>query len=116
MRKPENSKLVARALEHFDNERYRIATYVVMPNHVHVLFQLLAPHALADVMRAWKNFTSLQINRREKRSGMLWQPDYWDRLIRSEEHFYKCADYIVQNPVKARLREGEYKGAWASGP
>ena len=26
---------------HFDNERYVIDSFVVMPNHVHVLFRLM---------------------------------------------------------------------------
>jgi hypothetical protein len=29
-------------------------------------------------------------------------------LIRNERHFSKVAEYIRENPVKARLREGEF--------
>ena len=35
--------------------------------------------------------------------GRLWQPDYFDRLIRDQEHFEKVAKYITWNPVKAGL-------------
>jgi REP element-mobilizing transposase RayT len=33
--------LVEAALLHFDNERYRLLAWCVMPNHVHVVVELL---------------------------------------------------------------------------
>jgi len=30
-------------------------------------------------------------------------PDYHDRLIRNEDHFFNARTYIRNNPVKARL-------------
>jgi len=102
------AEVVASALRHFDAKRYVLATFVVMPNHVHVLFRLLLGHRLEDVLKAWKGFTAREINRQTGRSGPLWQQDYWDRMIRNEEHFAKCQDYILRNPEKAKLRPGEY--------
>ena len=59
-------------------------------------------------MKSWKGFTGQIINRREGRTGPVWQSEYWDRLIRTPEHFAKCAEYIAANPVKAGLRPGQY--------
>ena len=100
--------VVARALGHFDGERYALAAFVVMPNHVHVLFRLVTPHRLEEVLKSWKGFTAREINRRLGKSGQLWQEEYWDRIIRNEAHFAKCREYILSNPSKAGLREGEF--------
>jgi len=106
LRDPENARIVAGALGHFNGERYALAAYVVMPNHVHVLFRPLAGHDISGVMKSWKGFTAHEINRRAGGSGKLWQTESWDRLIRNERHFYKTAEYIRLNPLMAGLREG----------
>ena len=36
----------------------------------------------------------------------FWQPDYFDRLIRSPEHFEAVRSYIRENPMKAGLKSG----------
>lgn len=104
---PENSLMVAKAFRHFDDERYMLGSYVVMPNHVHLLFRPLGGHQLPDLVHTWKRFTAREINRREARTGPLWQADYWDRLIGSEKHFLWTNRYIQNNPDKLPL--GTYR-------
>jgi type I restriction enzyme R subunit len=99
-----NARIVADALRHFEGERYEIASFVVMPNHVHVLFRPLGKHTLPEILKSWKGFTAREINKRMGRTGALWQDEYWDRLIRNERHFFKVAEYIRENPVKAGTR------------
>jgi REP element-mobilizing transposase RayT len=102
------SALVAKAMLHFDGERYVVASFVVMPNHVHVLFRVMAPYRLEQIVKSWKGFSAREINRRTGKVGSLWQEDYWDRLIRNSRHFYKCLQYIRENPVKACLQEKSF--------
>lgn len=59
---PIQSRCVANALMHYDNVRYMIDSFVVMPNHVHTLFRLMEPHRLEDVVKSWKGFTAREIN------------------------------------------------------
>jgi len=101
-----NSKIVSDALHFFDEDRYELGRFVVMPNHVHLLFRPLGNHQLSDLLHTWKRHTSREINKRESRKGTLWQADYWDRLIRSQEHFDWVLNYIAKNPEK--LPEGTY--------
>lgn len=57
LRKPVLAQLVADAFRHFDGERYRLLAWVVMPNHVHVLFeQTVTP--LGETIGGWKSFTA----------------------------------------------------------
>jgi REP element-mobilizing transposase RayT len=114
LKQSEIRKIVADALAHFDGQRYELAGYVIMPNHIHVLLRLKAGHALADILHSWKSFTAKTINKALNRTGTLWQPEYWDRLIRNERHLAACLGYIRDNPVKACLADGMYT-LWSAG-
>lgn len=98
LEKPRHSETVAHAFLHFHEKRYQMMAFVIMPNHVHALFRLLPGHHLSEVVHSWKSFTALKINQRENRLGSLWQPDYWDRLIRNQRHFDWAIRYIQDNP------------------
>jgi leucyl-tRNA synthetase/REP element-mobilizing transposase RayT len=108
LRNPEVRGSVTQALRHFDGERYHLHAFVVMPNHVHVLFSPVEGHRISDILHSWKSFTSKQIGKILGEGGQLWQPEYYDRLIRSERHFYKVLGYISENPEKACLKEGGF--------
>jgi len=97
LREPDCACIVAGAVRHFDGQRYRLGPFVVMPNHVHVLFQPLAGWLLEGIVHS---------NKRLGRAGALWAEDYWDRMIRSAEHWRACRRYILRNP--ARLPAGTY--------
>jgi type I restriction enzyme R subunit len=108
LRDPLLAKVVADAFQHFNVERYQLDCFVVMPNHVHVIFQTAPNHELEDVIQSWKGFTGRKINEHLKKNGALWQNGYWDRILRHEEHRWKCREYIKNNPTVAKLRPGEY--------
>jgi REP element-mobilizing transposase RayT len=93
-------KVVAAALHHFDGERYFLDRYVIMPNHVHVLFSLAGNAKMEDVLHSWQRFTAREINKLLGRAGQLWHDEYWDRLIRSQKHLDWTRQYIERNPEK----------------
>ncbi len=102
LRRPEISALVQENLLHFDGIRYRLLAWVVMPNHVHALIEI-SQTPLAEILHGWKSYTGKAANRLLKRAGDFWQPEYFDRSIRDEEHLAKVIHYIENNPVKAGL-------------
>jgi REP element-mobilizing transposase RayT len=91
-----------------DGERYAHHGFVVMPNHVHSLVSLGPGESLEKLLKIWKGVSSRKINEALSRSGELWQGNYFDRLIRDQEHFWNCARYIRHNPLKARLPNHRY--------
>ncbi len=105
LRRKEIAELVQNALLHFDKERYKLVSWVIMPNHVHLLLRPSENIALEDIMHSIKSYTALKINRLLNRTGKFWQEDYFDRYIRNYEHFEKTISYIELNPVKAKLCE-----------
>jgi type I restriction enzyme R subunit len=108
LREPPCAEIVADAFRHFAGERYELGAFVVMPNHVHVLFRPINDCALESILHSWKSFTAKAINKVLGRRGTLRQEDYWDRIIRNEEHLAGCLRHIEENPLKAGLRHGEY--------
>ncbi|MBS2027824.1 MAG: transposase [Deltaproteobacteria bacterium] len=83
--------------------RARIHAYVVMPDHVHLVIQCQAPHNIRTVMKSWKQFSGLRINRLRGSEGRLWQESFHDRVIRDEAGLQVAVDYVRLNPIRAGL-------------
>jgi REP element-mobilizing transposase RayT len=82
---------------------YELHAFVVMPNHVHVLVTVPEAVELGQLVKRIKGASARAVNLAEGRSGTVWQPDYYDRVVRDDKHFLKCWKYIEWNPVKAGL-------------
>jgi REP element-mobilizing transposase RayT len=108
--------LVENALLYFDDQRYRLIAWCIMPNHVHGLIETWKDWSLASVVHSWKSYTAHEANQILGRSGDFWLREYYDRFIRDERHFANAVEYIELNPVKAGLigrREGwRWSSAW----
>jgi len=61
LREPVVAALVQATFLHFDGVRYRVLAWVVMPNHVHVLFQPIHGWTVAKIVASWKKFTARRI-------------------------------------------------------
>lgn len=87
--------------------------FVVMPDHLHWLFQLKAS-SLSEVFQSVKSYSSNQAGFR------LWQPGYHNHAVRREEDLVKLSRYIVANPLRKGLVEkiGDYPhwdAVWLTG-
>jgi putative transposase len=45
-------------------------------------------------------------------SGKLWQPRYYDHIVRSDESLSAICEYILQNPIRKGLVESVDDWAW----
>jgi REP element-mobilizing transposase RayT len=112
--RPEVASLVEGALLHLDDKRYRLLAWCLMPNHVHVVIEILRSYSLSDIVRSWKSFTAHRSNALLGRTGQFWHADYFDRYMRNEEHLAQTVDYVEQNPVKAGLVVTAREWEWSS--
>jgi len=103
-------KPVEDAFRRCDGRRFQMHSWVIMPNHVHVLVSLANGELLDRLIQAWKGASSREIKKvRQQRISMpVWMKDYFDRMIRDSEHFWRCARYIRRNPVKAKLAAWQF--------
>jgi REP element-mobilizing transposase RayT len=77
--------------------------FVVMPDHLHWLFELGEARTLHGVLHHFKGRTARSVNRRLGRHGALWQKSYYDYALRREDDVRAQARYIVANPLRAGL-------------
>ena len=104
---------VAATLSHFDEKRYRLFAWCVMPNHVHVVVKLFPGQTLAEVVHSWKSFTAKEANRVLGLHGRFWQREYYDHLARNQAEFERAIRYVAANPEKANLKN--WRWVWVCG-
>ena len=84
---PQLAQIMSGVLKFFDKQRYELISWVVMPNHVHVLIKIYEKFPLNKIIHSWKSFSSLKIAEKCDELGItyekpIWQREYWDRFIR----------------------------------
>jgi REP element-mobilizing transposase RayT len=111
MADPRIADVVARTLTYFDGLRYDLEAWCVMPNHAHVVVTPRSPWRLQEILHSWKSFSANAINRMLRRSGPVWQPEYFDRIIRDETDLMTVVEYVLGNPKKAGLADWRWTSA-----
>ncbi len=108
------ASIVENTLKYFDNQRYTLLRWCIMPNHVHVLIDINTRWSLSSIVNSWKSFTAHESNRILGRNGQFWMTEYYDRYIRTPEHVMKTVLYIDYNPVKAGLCKTPMEWEWST--
>jgi REP element-mobilizing transposase RayT len=96
---PDKRDILQRTLMHDQGTKANHHAWVIIPNHIHLLFTPLVP--LEKLMQSWKGISARRIG-----LGSIWQPNYRDTLIRDASHFANAVRYIRRNPAK--LKEGTF--------
>jgi REP element-mobilizing transposase RayT len=114
LRRPDIANVVVEAICYREREQhYRLHSYVVMPNHVHLLMTPLAD--VSKMMQSLKRFTAREGNRILGLTGQaLWQDESYDRLVRDKTEFQRVKNYIEMNPVKCGLASTPEEFLWSS--
>jgi len=113
LRKKVIAELVRTTLVHFENTRYRLFAWCIMPNHVHVVFKALPGHTLSEIVHSWKSYTANTANQMLARTGAFWQREYYDHLIRDQGELERAICYVARNPEKANLKDWPW--VWVCG-
>lgn len=83
---------------------WKTGAYVVMPDHVHFF---CSGDTVAKPLRVfigkWKEWTAKNLKRQYGVSTPLWQPEFFDHVLRSDESYSQKWEYVRQNPVRAGL-------------
>jgi putative transposase len=104
---------------HVKNNRVQLTAFVIMNNHLHLIWHILHPNKKEDVQRGFLGFTAKAIIRHLKsshpeilsghltnatdRKYQIWERNALSVDIWSEEVLRQKLDYIHNNPVKAGL-------------
>ncbi|MFL9585049.1 REP-associated tyrosine transposase [Stenotrophomonas sp. AB1(2024)] len=115
---PESALEMIRWLRSSDDDgRTWSHAWVVMPDHVHWMFQIRET-SLETIVRTTKSCAAKAINVLNGTRGAVWQPGYYDQYQRDERQWLSQAKYILENPVRAGLSKsvGEYPHTWCRWP
>ena len=113
LRQPRLARVIDGAFRFYHGKDYELRAWIVMPNHVHVLFKV-GEKPMGEVIGDWKEYTAREANRLLKRRGQFWAADYWDTFIRNPNHELQARNYAEQNPVKAALVSTAKDWPWSS--
>ena len=82
----------------------RLLTWVLMPDHMHLLLQLGEAESLSTVIQRVKGLLSIRL-RPLIGAQILWQASFHDRALRSQESIRAAARYVIANPLRAGLAD-----------
>ncbi len=95
-----------------------IWAYCFMPDHLHVLAEGAKETAdLKKFLKDYKQKTGYAFTKRKPGGDKLWQPGYYDHVLRESEDTDGVVRYILNNPVRkgwvAHYLEYRYSGSLA---
>lgn len=114
LRRPDVARLMVAALQRgLTLGLYDLRAYVVMGNHVHVLFR---PRGDASRVLQWiKGTTAREANQLLARTGKpFWQRESYDHWVRDQRQMERIVAYIENNPVTAGLAASASEFPWSS--
>jgi putative transposase len=91
-----------------------IHAYVLMTNHVHLLITPARETSAALLMKNLAQRHTQLINRRDNRTGTLWEGRFKSCLAQDDAYVLTCYRYIELNPVRAGMVDNPGSYYWSS--
>lgn len=98
--------------EEQERQNCAVFSYCLMPNHLHFLVspceEGISVLTFTDRFKGKSTNRSWAVGWR----GKLWQPRYYDHIVRAEEDLRAIAEYILNNPVRKGLVQHAEDWLW----
>jgi REP element-mobilizing transposase RayT len=92
------AEMVKYTIHYPDGNEYKLICYCIMPNHFHLVIELLPDNkGISKIMQSIKRISATECNRFLNRKGKFWQDESYDRLIRDERELYNVINYVLLN-------------------
>jgi REP element-mobilizing transposase RayT len=87
-----------------DVTHWQVPQVCFMPDHVHLMLLPMRTReqSLSKLIQRWKSSSKQRLNRAGI-EGTIWQPEFFDRLLRSNDSLTDKWRYVEMNPVRAGL-------------
>ncbi len=105
--------IIETTLKNMIQNGIKLHTYVIMPNHIHFIIELIDVNEneggqrrppLQKIIQGLKSVTARKCFKFGYRT--IWQRNYYEHIIRNEKEYIKILEYIQNNPLK--WSEDEY--------
>jgi putative transposase len=110
----DDKQLLGMLEEHSRRFRVAVHAYVLMSNHFHLLATPEDSSGVPLMMQAIGRQYVRYFNRRQARTGTLWEGRYRSTLIQAERYLLACMVYIDLNPVRAGMVSDPAAYPWSS--
>ena len=122
------AKIVYDSIMFRDKKEYDLHCFCIMPNHVHMVFEIgdenvgriadstprngVSGYRVTKILQDMKKYAAKESNKILNRSGQFWHNESYDHVIRNSIEFGNIVNYVIQNPVKAGLVDNYKKWKW----
>jgi REP element-mobilizing transposase RayT len=104
LKRAEIMKICKSSIHYYDGKEYKLICYCIMPNHIHLVFELLSKDRnVGEIVGSIKKYSARRANKILKQEGAFWQAESFDRLVRDEVELFFTIKYVLLNPVNAGL-------------
>ena len=103
----DNIELMREILFEDNSSLYELIAFAIMPNHIHLLIK--QKKSLKEIIKQIKGKSAFLLNKKLNKKGKFWASEYYDKAIRDERHFFTTMEYILNNPIKAKLKDSKQR-------
>jgi putative transposase len=103
--------IVKEALDMF---QINVLHYCLMPNHLHLLLQLIKTKDLPKFMQRILQVYAAYFKKKYDSVGFVFQNRYKSLYINKESYLLECARYIEKNPLRAKIVNNLFGYLWSS--
>jgi putative transposase len=105
----------SRLLGSLEEIQAEIVAWAILPDHYHMLVGIQLMDSLSTMLRHFHGSTSYEWNRLDGMTGKrrVWYK-FFDRMIRSENHYFQAINYIHANSFKHGWVSSPYDWPWSS--
>ena len=89
-----------------------IGRFVIMPDHVHLFVRIGQNNKLSDFIRMLRQKITKVLHDDIGYDGTVWQPGFFDHLLRSSESYSEKWQYVYENPVRKKLVQRSDNWPW----
>jgi len=100
--------------QHARDCQVAVHAYVLMSNHFHLLVTPQDGDGLGRMMQGVGRSYVQYFNRKQQRSGTLWEGRYRSTVLQTERYLLQCMAYLDLNPVRAAMVTGPGDYPWSS--
>lgn len=106
---------------------FELTAFALLPDHTHTIWTLpegdtsyptrwrrIKEQFTRDFLAAGGTEGDVSDSQRTRNERGVWQPRYWEHVVRDDDDFKRCLDYIHWNPVKHGLVPRVRDYPWSS--
>lgn len=105
--------LIEESFFRYGNLNYKLASYCLMDNHVHLMIKVDTQPVGILISRVHSIYTRY-FNKKYNYIGHLFQDRYFSELIEDDKQMLATSRYIHLNPIRAKMVEVPQEYKWSS--